>query len=80
MKRTIHVQKKAFLMEQASSKIQTTKAPKYKDLGCPTISIVIRATSIEHTLLDLGASINLLPYFVYQQLGLGELKSTNVTL
>jgi hypothetical protein len=30
--------------------------------------------------LDLGASVNLLPYVVYLQLGLGELKPTTVTL
>ena len=80
VKRTMHVQNKAFLMEQASSIIQTRKAPKYKDPGCPTISIVIGATWIEHALVDLGASYNLLPYYVYQQLRLGELKPTNVTL
>jgi len=31
-------------------------------------------------LLDLGASVNLLPYFVYKQLGLGELQPTNLIL
>ena len=31
-------------------------------------------------MLDLGASVNLLPYHVYQQLGLCELKPTKVTL
>ncbi|KAL5549093.1 hypothetical protein UlMin_004324 [Ulmus minor] len=31
-------------------------------------------------LLDLGASVNLLPYSVYEQLGLGELKPTSMTL
>uniref|UniRef100_A0A2N9F006 Aspartic peptidase DDI1-type domain-containing protein n=1 Tax=Fagus sylvatica TaxID=28930 RepID=A0A2N9F006_FAGSY len=31
-------------------------------------------------LLDLGASVNLLPYSVYEQLGLGELKPTKVVL
>ncbi|RVW25089.1 Gag-Pol polyprotein [Vitis vinifera] len=31
-------------------------------------------------LLDLGASVNLLPYSVYKQLGLGELKPTAITL
>jgi hypothetical protein len=30
--------------------------------------------------LDLGASVNLLPYSVYLQLGLGELKPTSMTL
>ena len=31
-------------------------------------------------MLDLGASVNLLTYFVYKQLGLGELKPTSITL
>ena len=35
---------------------------------------------MEKTLLDLGASVNLLPYSVYKQLGLGELKPTTITL
>jgi len=30
--------------------------------------------------LDLGASVNLLPYSVYEKLGLGELKSTKTIL
>ena len=68
------------MMEQDSSIIQTKTVPKYKDLGCPTILIVIKGTKIEHALLDLGVSVNLLPYFVYKKLGLGELKSTPVTL
>ena len=35
---------------------------------------------MEKALLDLGVSVNLLPYFVYKQLGLGELKPTSITL
>jgi len=31
-------------------------------------------------LLDLGASVSLLPYFVYKQLGLGESQPTKLTL
>ena len=31
-------------------------------------------------LLDLGVSVNLLPYSVYKQLGLGELKPTTTIL
>ena len=53
---------------------------KYKDPGSPTISINIGGTCINKALLDLGASVNLLPYLVYKQLGLGELKPTNITL
>ena len=40
----------------------------------------IGGTCVEKALLDLGASINLLPYSVYKQLGLGGLKPTTITL
>ena len=53
---------------------------KYKDPGSPTISVNIGGTCIDKALLDLGASVNLLPYSMYKQLGLGELKPTNITL
>ncbi|XP_026399773.1 uncharacterized protein LOC113295658 [Papaver somniferum] len=52
----------------------------YKDPGCPTISCIIRDFMNKQALLDLGASVNLLPFSVYEQLGLGELKLTSVTL
>ena len=35
---------------------------------------------INRALLDLGASINLLPFSMYQQLGLGDLHPTRVTI
>ena len=35
---------------------------------------------MEKALLDLGASVNLLPNSMYKQLGLGELKPTSITL
>ena len=53
---------------------------KYKDPDCPTISCTIGQTTINHALLDLGACINLLPFSVYQQLGLGELSLIKVTI
>ncbi|RVW67246.1 hypothetical protein CK203_063297 [Vitis vinifera] len=57
------------------------KSPvKYKYPGCSTISVMIGGTVVEKALLDLGASVNLLPYFVYKQLGLGKLKPTSITL
>ncbi|RVW63256.1 hypothetical protein CK203_058653 [Vitis vinifera] len=41
---------------------------------------MIGGTCVEKALLDLGASVNLLPYSVHKQLGLGELKPTSITL
>ena len=54
--------------------------PKHKDPGCPMISCTIGDYIMEHALLDLGASVNLIPFSVYQKLGLGELKPTSITL
>ncbi|XP_052299939.1 uncharacterized protein LOC127903649 [Citrus sinensis] len=78
--RKLKVRKIAFMAEQVSTILSTNNKLKYKDPGCPTISCIIGNHRIEHALLDLGASVNLLPYSVYLQLNLGELKSTSTTL
>ncbi|RVW73712.1 Transposon Ty3-I Gag-Pol polyprotein [Vitis vinifera] len=80
VKRGLNVTKKTFLTEQVSAIIQCKSPVKYKDPGCPTISVNIGGTHVEKALLDLGASVNLLPYSVYKQLGLGGLKPTTITL
>ena len=72
-KRNIHVQKKAFLTENVSSILQHKIPLKYKDPGSLTILYSIGNYTIENALLDLGASVNLLPYSVFVKLGLGEL-------
>ena len=74
------MEKKAFMIEQVSAIIQCKTPVKYKDSGCPTISVKIGRTCMEKALLDLGANINLLPYSDYKKLGLGELKPTTITL
>jgi hypothetical protein len=80
IKRKTNVPKKAYLTEQVSSILQCKLPIKYKDPGCPTISCMIRVSQINRALLDLGASVNLLPYSMYLQLGLDELKPTTITL
>ena len=79
VKKGLNVNKKAFLTEQVSA-MQCKSPLKYKDLGCPTISVSIGGTCVEKGLLDLRASVNLLPYSIYKQLRLGELKPTSITL
>jgi hypothetical protein len=79
VKRKNNIPKKAFLTEQVSSILQCKLPIKYKDPGCPTISCRTGTNQIERALLDLGASVNLLPYSIYLQLGLGELKPTSMT-
>ena len=80
IKKGLGIERKAFLTEQVSAIIQSKNPVKYKDPGSPTISVNIGGTCIDKALLDLGARVNLLPYSVYKQLGLGELKPTNITL
>ena len=80
IKKGLGIEKKAFLTEHVNSIIQSKYPVKYKDPGSPTISVTIGGNCIDKSLLDLGASVNLMPYSVYKQLGLGELKPTNITL
>jgi hypothetical protein len=80
VKRKLNVKKKAFLVEQASAILQNNNALKYKDPDFPTISCFIGEHKIEKALLDLRASVNLLPYLVFQSLNLSELKPTYITL
>jgi len=79
-KRKTNVPKKAFLATNISELLSNQIPVKYKDPGCPIISCTIGQITINHALLDLGASINLLSISVYQQLGLGELSPTKVTI
>jgi hypothetical protein len=72
VKRKTNVPKKAFMTEQVSAILQCKLPLKYKDPGCPTITCMIGVSQIERALLDLGANVNLLPYSVYLQLGLGS--------
>ncbi|RVW42635.1 hypothetical protein CK203_098289 [Vitis vinifera] len=80
IKRMMHLKKKAFLTEQVSAIIQCKTPIKYKDPRCPTILLNIGNTFVKIALLVLGASVNLLSYSIYMQLGLPELKSTSITL
>ncbi|KAL6327761.1 hypothetical protein AAG906_025510 [Vitis piasezkii] len=54
IKRGLNVNKKAFLIEQVSAIIQCKSQVKYKDPGCPTISVMIGGTLVEKALLDFG--------------------------
>ena len=74
------MKKGAFLASQVSAIIQNQFPPKFKDLGTLTVFCIIGDKKINNALLDLGPSVNLHSYTIYQQLGLGELKPTRMTL
>ena len=79
IKRKLHVRKKSFLAENVSAIVQNTVS-KMSDPGPPTIPCTIGVTHIEHALLDLGSSVNLLPFYIFEEIGLWKLKPTPVTL
>ncbi|RWR73276.1 hypothetical protein CKAN_00154200 [Cinnamomum micranthum f. kanehirae] len=68
------------LTEEVSAVLSRKLPPKLKDPGSFTIPCKIGDHTFERALLDLGSSINLLPFSVYEYLGLGELKPTSIIL
>ena len=79
VKRTLRVKKKCFLAQNITALVQN-KPVKCKDHGAPTIPCKIGNKNFGEALLDLGSSVNLLPYHIYQTLGIGELEPTAYTL
>ncbi|XP_063937997.1 uncharacterized protein LOC135147891 [Daucus carota subsp. sativus] len=68
------------LTEECSAVLQQKLPPKLKDPGSFTIPCTIGKFSFDKCLCDLGASINLMPLSIFTQLGLPELKPTNMSL
>ena len=80
MKRKYNVKKTFFLTKQVSALLLHKTPLKYKDPRCPIISRIIGDHGVKQALLDLGDSVNLMPYSVYLQLGLGDIKPTSMVL
>jgi len=72
--------KKVLLGEQVSSILKCDTPPKFKDPDVPTILCFIGNYKIERALLDLASSVNLIPYSIYLELRLAELKPPMVPL
>ncbi|KAM1002834.1 hypothetical protein ACFX2C_003220 [Malus domestica] len=66
--------------ENVSAILQRKLPPKCKDPGSFTIPCVIGNTRFDSAMLDLGASINVMPYSVYASMNLGELKNDGVII
>ncbi|CAN6583798.1 unnamed protein product [Malus baccata var. baccata] len=66
--------------ENVSAFLQRNLPHKCKDPGSFTIPCVIGNTKFEHAMLDLGASINVMPYSIYASMNLGELKNDGVII
>ncbi|CAL9024861.1 unnamed protein product [Prunus brigantina] len=68
------------LSEEVSAVLQRKLPPKLKDPGSFSIPCTVGDFKFQKALLDLGASINLMPYHVYEKLNLGELQATSVSI
>ncbi|CAH9079820.1 unnamed protein product [Cuscuta epithymum] len=71
---------KIFVSKAVSAVLQKDLPPKLEDPGSFIITINLGNSRTEKAMLDLGASINLMPYSVYLKLGLNELKTTTMSL
>ncbi|CAN6583894.1 unnamed protein product [Malus baccata var. baccata] len=66
--------------ENVSAILQRKMPPKCKDPSSFTIPCIIGNNRFENAMLDLGASINVMPYSVYASMNLGELKNDGVII
>ncbi|CAN6566302.1 unnamed protein product [Malus baccata var. baccata] len=66
--------------ENVFAVLQRKLPPKCKDPGSFTIPCVIGNTKFEQCMLDLRASINVMPYSIYASMNLGELKNDGVII
>ncbi|KAA3473735.1 Retrovirus-related Pol polyprotein from transposon 17.6 [Gossypium australe] len=63
-----------------SAMLQNRLLQKQKDIGSFTIPCLIGSLSIDNALADLGASINVMHYKMFKQLGLGKPRQTRMSI
>ncbi|XP_076920461.1 uncharacterized protein LOC143581589 [Bidens hawaiensis] len=66
--------------ENISAVLQKRLPPKCKDPGVFTVPCKLGNITLPRAMLDLGASINVLPYSIFKTLNVGPLKRTGVTI
>ena len=69
IKRGLNVNKKAFLTEQVSAIIQCKSPLKYKDPGCPTISVMIWRKGSGKIFVRLGSKCEFATILYLQAIG-----------
>ncbi|XP_057775304.1 uncharacterized protein LOC130994276 [Salvia miltiorrhiza] len=79
-KRKFGDNEKILVSELANSIIQQPLPPKQRDPGSFVIKIALGNGKEATGMLDLGAGINLMPYSIFIQLELGDLKPTRMCL
>ncbi|KAL5787484.1 hypothetical protein ACOSP7_004433 [Xanthoceras sorbifolium] len=79
-KRQYGQNERVMISKMVSAVLQQKLPPKLKDPGSFNIDITVGNVKKERAMLDLRASINPMPYSVYMQLDLNELKPTFMSL
>ncbi|KAH6767538.1 hypothetical protein C2S52_018521 [Perilla frutescens var. hirtella] len=79
-KRKFTEDEKIMVSEVVSAILQQQLPPKLHDPGSFTLKITLGNGKEACGMLDLGAEINLMPYSIFKQLELGELKPTRMCL
>ncbi|XP_071729026.1 uncharacterized protein [Rutidosis leptorrhynchoides] len=72
--------KQVKLTEKVSAVISGSLPPKFKDPGTPLISVAVGNANVKKALLDLGASINILPSSFVDRYELRTLKQTDILI
>ncbi|CAM8987406.1 unnamed protein product [Rhodiola kirilowii] len=68
------------LSEECSAAMHLPMPPKLKDSGSFSIPCYIGGLTIRRALCDLGASVSIMPYYLYAKLNLGDLYPTNISI
>ncbi|KAL0396349.1 UNVERIFIED_CONTAM: hypothetical protein Scaly_0083300 [Sesamum calycinum] len=68
------------LNEECSAIFQNKLPPKLKDQGRFSIPCTIGNINFDKVVCDLGTSVNLMPYSIFEKLGMHELTPTIITL
>ena len=79
-RKRIQAKEVVHVSENVSAMLQRKLPPKCKDPGSFTIPCVIGNNRFENAMLDLGASINVMPYSIYASMNLGKLKNDGVII
>nr|GEY92608.1 DNA-directed DNA polymerase [Tanacetum cinerariifolium] len=72
--------KKIDITKHVSAVLSSSFPPKFKDHEAPLISVVVGNIAIKKALLDLGASINILPASLVDKYDLGTLRKTDTII
>src|SRR3954466_6011710 len=79
-KKRLREHETVMLTEDSSALLRKHLPPKLNDAGCFSIPVLIGETFCNNALCDLGASVNIMPYSLFQKLEIGEVRPTMISL